>query len=71
MSLAHLRAPKMERTPGVAGSTVHERGAASPKAFCGASREPLYRTMDEAHESGLEVCDTCLADYRKQHRPTR
>jgi hypothetical protein len=72
MSLAHLRAPKLERTAGVAGPAVPERvAAASAKAFCGASREPVYRTMDEAQESGLELCDTCLADYRRQHRPGR
>jgi hypothetical protein len=61
----------MERTSAVAGSASHERVSTSPRAFCGASSEPLYRTMDEAHESGLEVCDSCVADYRKQQRPTR
>jgi len=68
MSLAHLRAPKLARARGVAGHAVPGRATAGPKAYCGASREPLYRTIDEAHESGLVVCDSCLADFRKQRK---
>jgi hypothetical protein len=41
---------------------------ASPTAFCGASREPAYRTMDEATASGLELCDICLALFRRQRK---
>jgi hypothetical protein len=66
MSLAHLRAPKLGRTRSVGAPAAAERAVAVPKAYCGASREPLYRTVDEAHESGLELCDSCLADFRKQ-----
>jgi hypothetical protein len=40
----------------------------SPAAFCGASLEPAYRTMDEATASGLELCDTCLALFRRQRK---
>ena len=41
----------------------------SPLAsYCGATREPIYRTMDEATESGLELCDSCLVDFRKQRK---
>ena len=65
MSLAHLRAPKLARTRAAAGP---DRVVAGIKAFCGASREPIYRTLDEASESGLELCDTCLTDSRKQRR---
>ena len=68
MSLAHLRGPKLGRTRGVGGLTAQQRVAASQKAYCGASREPVYRTVDEAHESGLVVCDSCLADFRKQRK---
>jgi hypothetical protein len=42
---------------------------AGPTAFCGASREPIYRTVNEASESGLEVCDVCLVDSRRQRKP--
>jgi hypothetical protein len=40
--------------------------AAAPAGLCGASREPAYRTMDEATASGLEICDTCVALFRRQ-----
>jgi hypothetical protein len=62
MSLAHLRPLKSGRTRAAAGT------ATSPTAFCGARREPVYRTMDEAAASGLELCDSCLADFRKQRK---
>jgi hypothetical protein len=64
MSLAHLKAPKVGRTRTAA--TTPSTVPKGPRAYCGASREPLYRTMDEASESGLEICDTCLADFRKK-----
>ena len=68
MSLAHLRALKSERTR-TAGAAAVERATASPNAaYCGASHEPVYRTMDEATASGLELCDSCLADFRKQRK---
>ena len=69
MSLAHLRAPKLERSRVAAAAVVRpERAVAGVTAFCGASREPIYRTVDEASESGLEICDTCLVHSRKQRR---
>jgi hypothetical protein len=40
--------------------------ATTPAALCGASHEPSYRTMDEATASGLEICDTCVALFRRQ-----
>jgi hypothetical protein len=47
------------------------RVAPGHTAYCGASREPIYRTLNEASESGLEVCDTCLADSRRSRQPSR
>jgi hypothetical protein len=63
MSLAHLRETKSPRN-----RTAGEPAKANkpPTAFCGASSEPAYRTMDEATESGLELCDTCAALFRRQ-----
>jgi hypothetical protein len=66
MSLAHLKAPKPVR---VAAAGTTGGGGAGTISYCGASREPIYRTLNEATESGLEVCDTCLADSRKQRKP--
>jgi hypothetical protein len=68
MSLAHLRAPKLERSRKPEAVAVARR-TTGPTAFCGASREPIYRTLNEASESGLEVCDACLADSRKKRNP--
>jgi hypothetical protein len=68
MSLAHLRALKLGRTRPPAGAAAPERGPTAPTAYCGASREPVYRTMDEAVESGLQLCDACLADFRRQRK---
>jgi len=67
MSVAHLRVLKAARglPPGTAGARV----ATSPVSYCGATREPVYRTMDEATESGLELCASCLNDFRKQRKP--
>jgi hypothetical protein len=67
MSLAHLRIPKLGR--GVSPATVPAVKTASPLgSYCGATREPIYRTMDEATESGLEICGSCLADFRRQRK---
>ena len=67
MSLAHLRIAKERR--GISPGTALAAKAATPSAaYCGATREPIYRTMEEATESGLEVCDSCLADFRKQRK---
>jgi hypothetical protein len=68
MSLAHLRAAKLGRTRTPAGAAAPARTTTSPTAFCGASREPVYRTMDEAVESGLQLCDACVADFRRQRK---
>jgi hypothetical protein len=68
MSLAHLRALKSGRTRTAVGVAAAERSATPPTSYCGASREPVYRTMDEATASGLELCASCLADFRKQQK---
>jgi len=67
MSLAHLRIVKLARSlsPGGAPAAKTTAPAAS---YCGATREPIYRTVDEATESGLELCDACVADFRKQRK---
>jgi hypothetical protein len=67
MSLAHLRALKSGRTPAT-GPAPAQKAGHSTASYCGASREPIYRTMDEATASGLELCDTCLADFRRQRK---
>jgi hypothetical protein len=64
MSLAHLRELKAQRTRTSAAAL--RTGATAAAALCGASREPAYRTMDEAAASGLEVCGTCVALFRRQ-----
>jgi hypothetical protein len=68
MSLAHLRETKAERDRKTAGAASARKATASTTAYCGASREPVYRTMDEATASGLELCDSCLALFRQQHK---
>jgi hypothetical protein len=68
MSLAHLRALKAARPRPPAGAPATERAATPAASLCGASREPIYRTMDEANESGLELCGSCLADFRRQQK---
>jgi hypothetical protein len=68
MSLAHLREAKVERNRTVAGAAAPRKAGTSPTAFCGASREPVYRTMDEATASGLELCDSCLALFRQKQK---
>jgi hypothetical protein len=67
MSLAHLRIPKAERG-GATGAGLAPKRAAPLGSYCGATREPIYRTMDEAKESGLEICDSCVADFRRQRK---
>ena len=66
MSLAHLRETKSPRNR--TSTMVPRKFNTSPIAFCGASLEPAYRTMDEATASGLEVCDTCVALFRRQRK---
>ena len=67
MSLAHLRIPKVGRS--VSPGTVLAGKRATPLgAYCGATREPIYRTMDDAKESGLEICDSCVAGFRGQRK---
>ncbi len=67
MSLAHLRIPKVGRSVSP-GTVVAVKGATPLGSYCGASREPIYRTMDEAKESGLEICDSCVAESRRQRK---
>jgi len=64
MSLAHLRETKAQsnRTSPAAARRV----ATATAGLCGASREPAYRTMDEAAASGLEICDICVVLFRRQ-----
>ena len=69
MSLAHLRAPKVERSRKAAAGAGAATVILGPTSYCGASREPVYRTVNEASESGLEICDTCLADSRRHGKP--
>lgn len=64
MSLAHLRETKAQRNRTTAAAD--RKFSPSAAALCGASREPAYRTMDEATSSGLELCDTCVALFRRQ-----
>jgi hypothetical protein len=66
MSLAHLREAKAH--PDRASTAAPSKVATARAALCGASREPAYRTMDEAAASGLEVCDTCVALFRRQRK---
>ena len=66
MSLAHLRETKSPRNR--TAPMVPRNVNTSPTAFCGASLEPAYRTMDEATASGLELCDTCVALFRRQRK---
>jgi hypothetical protein len=67
MSLAHLRIPKVGRSVSP-GTVLAVKSATPPGAYCGATREPIYRTMEEAAESGLEICDSCVADFRRQRK---
>ena len=69
MSLAHLRETKLARTRAPAGAAaVARKPASAATAFCGASHEPVYRTMDEAAASGLELCDSCLMLFRQRQK---
>jgi len=64
MSLAHLREPKAQRNH--TSAAAPRKVASGLAALCGASREPAYRTMDEAGASGLAICGTCVALFRRQ-----
>jgi len=66
MSVAHLRVLKLVRPS--SGASTTQRTATAAASFCGATREPVYRTVDEAEESGLDICASCLADFRKQRK---
>jgi hypothetical protein len=68
MSLAHLQEMKSDRTRSTPGASTARRVALSGAAFCGASHEPVFRTMDDAAASGLEICDTCVLLFRRQKR---
>ncbi len=67
MSLAHLRVVKLGRSLSPGAAPV-AKTTTTPASYCGATREPIYRTMDEATESGLELCDSCVADFRRQKK---
>ena len=64
MSLAHLRETNARRNR--TSAAAPRKVAAAQAALCGASREPAYRTMDEATASGLELCDICATLFRRQ-----
>lgn len=66
MSLAHLRETKAQRNP--SSVAAPRKIGLGPAALCGASREPAYRTMDEASASGLAICGACVALFRRQHK---
>jgi len=69
MSLAHLMVPRLPRTRTVASKlAAPSRVAPGVTSYCGASREPIYRNLIEASESGLEVCASCLIDARKPRK---
>jgi hypothetical protein len=69
MSLAHLMVPRLPRARVVAAALAPPaRIAGGITAYCGASREPIYRTLNEAADSGLEVCASCLIDSRKPRK---
>lgn len=69
MSLAHLMIPRLPRDRSAAAKVAPApRMAAGGTSYCGASREPIYRTLIEASESGLEVCASCLIDARKPRK---
>jgi hypothetical protein len=70
MSLAHLMVPRLPRTRTVASKLAAPRVAPGVTSYCGASREPIYRNLIEASESGLEVCASCLIDARKPRKAT-
>jgi hypothetical protein len=67
MSLAHLQELKSDRPRATPGAAVSRKVPAGT-AFCGASHEPVFRTMDDATASGLELCDSCLALFRRQKK---
>jgi hypothetical protein len=68
MSLAHLQPAKSDRNRAPSGAAAPRKAGASGTAFCGASHEPVFRTMDDATASGLELCDSCLALFRQQKK---
>jgi hypothetical protein len=68
MSLAHLREMQLDRNRKTTGAAAAPKTVTSPRGYCGATREPVYRTMDEATASGLELCDSCLALFRQHQK---
>jgi hypothetical protein len=69
MSLAHLREAKPARSRATAGAAAAGKAAKSPAAYCGASHEPMYRSMEEAEASGLQLCDSCVVLFRQRPKP--
>jgi hypothetical protein len=68
MSLAHLQELKSDRNRSTLGAASARRVGSSATAFCGASHEPVFRPMDDATASGLELCDSCLVFFRRQKK---
>ena len=44
------------------------RVATLTTSYCGASQEPVFRTIDDAAASGLLICDSCLVLFRRQKK---
>ena len=68
MSLAHLRQVKTDANRTTASAAAVRKAAGAAPSYCGASHEPVYRTMDEATASGLELCDSCLLLFRQRNK---
>jgi hypothetical protein len=68
MSLAHLREAKSDRKPTTPGTAAPRKVGTAAASYCGASSEPVYRTLDEAEASGLELCDSCVVMFRQQRK---
>jgi len=68
MSLAHLQEVKSARNPSNPGGGGVRRAGSFAVSYCGASHEPVFRTIDDAAASGLELCDSCLVSSRRQKK---
>ena len=68
MSLAHLQETKSGHHRAAPAGGGVRRGATSTSSYCGASQEPVFRTIDDAAASGLLICDSCLVLFRRQKK---